>query len=219
TADITATPIRTARDQWLTIGPKRILERVPGEKSRWVAKPIPLSASTVNHRLRALENFFTVLGKPNPVRDVPEAEEPDAEPRGHSFALALEILGHMPDRTTPKKNGTHEPGSLSRVRFETMLWTGLPAVQLARLKPELVDWSVGTALVPRREKGKQSRRARRRREHPRPLFPQAQDALKRFFALGANRHFSSTSLARSVRRAIRPRMSYARRSGCRRFLS
>ena len=204
TADITATPIRTARDQWLTIGPKRILERVPGEKSRWVAKPIPLSASTVNHRLRALENFFTVLGKPNPVRDVPEAEEPDAEPRGHSFALALEILSFMPDRTTPKKNGTHEPGSLSRVRFEAMLWTGLNAVQLARLKPDVhIDWIAGTYLPPRRKKGKKSRRARRRHERPRPLLPQAITALKPFFALGANRRFSSTSLARSIRRAIR----------------
>jgi len=204
TADITATPIRTARDQWLTVGPKRILECVTGEKPRWIAKPLPLSASTVNHRLRALENFFTVLGKPNPVRDVPEAEEPDHEPRGHTFALALEILSFMPDRTTPKKNGTHEPGSLSRVRFEAMLWTGLPAVQLARLKPDVhIDWIAGTYLPPRRQKGKKSRRARRRQERPRPLLPQAIAALKRFFALEANRHFSSTSLGRSVRRAIR----------------
>lgn len=204
TAEITATPIRTARDQWLTVGPKRMLERVNGEKPRWVSKPLPLSASTVNHRLRALENLFTVLGKkPNPVREVPECDEPDPAPKGHTFQLGLEILAFMPDRTTPKKNGTHEPGSLSRVRFETMLWTGLPAVQLAGLKPDLVDWIAGTVLPPRRQKGRKSRRSKRRREQPRPLLPQAIQALKRFFALGANRRFSSTSLARSVRRAIR----------------
>lgn len=197
--------IRAARDRWLTIGPKRVLEKTKGEKVRWVSKAVPVSASAVNHRLRALENFFTVMYPKvsNPVREVPEADPPDQEPRGYSFALAQEVLAHMPDRTTPKKGGTHEPGSLSRVRFETMLWTGLPAVQLARLKPELVDWVAGTVLVPRRQKGKKSRRARRRQERPRPLLPQAIAALKRFFSLEANRQFSSTSLGRSVKRAIR----------------
>lgn len=115
-----------------------------------------------------------MLGKPNPVRDVPEIEQPDAEPRGHRFALALEIFSFMPDRTTPKKNGTHESGSLSRVRFEAMLWTALNAVQLARLKPDVhIDWIAGTYLPPRRKKGKKSRRARGRHERPRPLLPQA----------------------------------------------
>lgn len=203
--EIRTQPIHAARDRWLTIGPKRMLERVKGQQPRWVSRVTPLSASTVNHRLRALENFFTVMypKADNPVRHVDEATPPEALPRGQSFALALEILSHMPDRTTPKKGGTHEPGSLSRVRFETMLWTGLPAIQLARLTPALVDWRAGTVLVPRRLKGKKSRRARRRQERPRPLLPQALAALKRFFALSANRQFSSTSLGRSVRRAIR----------------
>lgn len=197
--------IRAARDQWLMVGPKRVLEKVKGETPVWVSKPIPLSASTVNHRLRALENFYTVLypKTDNPVREVPEADEPDVEPRGQTFKLGLEILSCMPDITSPKKGGTHEPGSLSRVRFETMLWTGLPAIQLMRLKPERVDWIAGTVLVPRRKKGKKSRRARRHQERARPLLPHALTALKRFFALGANTRFSSTSLARSVRRAIR----------------
>lgn len=206
-AEIAAAEIRTARDRWLTVGPKRVMVKPKGQPAKWIEKPIPLSASAVNHRLRALENLYTVLdGKhaPNPVREVQEAAEPDPQPRGHSFALALEILSCMPDRTTPKAKGTWERGSLSRVRFEAMLWTGLPAVQLARLKPELVDWFAPAVLVPRRHKGRTSRRARgRRAERPRPLLPQAADALKRFFALHANRAFSSTSLAQSVRRAIK----------------
>lgn len=203
--EIKSSRIRAAREQWLTIGPKRVLVKVKGEKPRWVSTAAPLSASAVNHRLRALENFFTVMypGKPNPVREVPEANEPEREPRGHSFALSLEILGFMPDRTAPIKGGAHEPGSLSRARFEAMLWTGLPAVQLGKLKPELIDWIAGTMLVPRREKGKKSRRARRRQERPRRLLPQAQEALKRLFALKGNRPFSSTSLGRSMHRAIR----------------
>lgn len=206
TSEITSVMIRACRDRWLTVGPKRMLQKTkPDEKACWVDLAVPLSASTVNHRLRALENLYTVLrpGQTNPVRDVPEADEPDQAPRGQSFALALEILSHMPDVTTPKKGGTHERGSLSRVRFEAMLWTGLPAVQLAGLRPDLVDWVSGTVLVPRRNKGKKSRRARRRQEQRRPLLPQAVAALKRLFALGANRPFSSTSLGRSMRRAIR----------------
>jgi integrase len=204
TAAIAATPIRTARDQWLTVGPKRVLERVTGEKPRWIAKALPLSASTVNHRLRALENFFTVLGKPNPVHEVPEATEPDPMPRGQTFALALEILSFMPDRTSPTKGGTYEPGSLSRVRYETMLWTGLSPVQLARLQPDVhIDWIAGTYLPPRRQKGKHSRRAKRRPDRPRPLLPQAIAALTRFFALGANRRFSNASIGKSVKRAAR----------------
>lgn len=205
TQAITAAAIRTARDQWLTVGPKRVLEKARGQKATWVNKPLPLAASTVNHRLRALENFFTVLhpDQPNPVRAVPEAHEPPPEPRGHTFALALEVLSYMPDVTKPVKGGTHEPGSLSRVRFEAMLWTGLPAVQLARLKPELVDWRAQTVLVPRRQKGKHSRRARTRQDQPRPLLPMAIAALKRFFALQANRQFSTSALAHSVKRAIR----------------
>lgn len=205
-AAVTPVRIRTQRDRWLTVGPQRVLEKRPGEKAVWVDRPIPLSASSVNHRLRALENLFTVLypGQPNPVRQVDEVEGPPAEPRGQSFAVALEILSFMPDVTKPRKGETIETGSLSRVRFETMLWTGLPAVQLARLKPEVhVDWIARTYLPPRRQKGKHSRRARRRRDQPRPLLPQAIAALKRFFALGANRRFSSASLGKSVKRALR----------------
>lgn len=203
--EITSQPIRAARDRWMTIGPKRVLETRKEQKPHWVSKAIPLSPSAVNHRLRALENFFTVMypHEENPVREVPEAIEPDAEPRGHSFALALEILAQMPDITTPKKGQAAEKGSLSRARFEAMLWTGLPAVQISRLTPEMVNWQAGTLTVPRRKKGRTSRRSRSRVSvKPRPLLPQAQDALKRFFALNGQRKFSSTSLSRSVHRAI-----------------
>lgn len=205
-AAVTPVRIRAQRDRWLTVGPQRVLEKAKGQPATWVERAIPLSASSVNHRLRALENFFTVLypTASNPVRHIDEVEEPAAEPRGHSFAIALEILSFMPDVTTPKKDETPEAGSLSRARFEAMLWTGMPAVQLGRLKPDVhIDWTAGTYLPPRRQKGKHSRRARRRQDQPRPLLPQAVAALKRFFALGANRHFSSSSLGRSVARAIR----------------
>jgi integrase len=207
--DITSVMIQTARDRWLTVGPKRVYVKATTETTtRWEDQPIPLAPATVNHRLRALENFFTVMngkGGANPVRDVDEAEEPEPQPRGQTFALALEILSFMPDRTAPKKGGTHESGSLSRVRFAAMLWTGLPPVQIARLAPEMVDWAAPAFLPPRRKKGRRARRARqrsRRSRQPKPLLPQAVEALRQLFALGANKPFSQSSLERSVRRAI-----------------
>lgn len=206
TLEIQSVRIRTARDQWLTIGPKRVLEKPAGKPARWVLRSVPLAASTINLRLRALENLFTVMypKTANPVREVDEVDDgKQADPRGYSFAIALEVLSYMPDVTTPKKGATAEAGSLSRVRFETMLWTSLPKIQLERLKPEHVDWIRSTVLPPRRQKGKRSRRARRHTMLPRPLLPQAIDALKRFFALGANRRFSASSLSRALKSAIR----------------
>jgi site-specific recombinase XerD len=199
--------IRAQRDRWLTVGPKRVLVKPAGEKARWEVRPIPLSASSVNHRLRALENFYTVLGGRdgyNPVREVDEAEPPEELPKGQTFALAYEILAHMPDVTTPKKGGAVEKGSLSRVRFETMLVTGFPAKQLGMLLPEHVNWDVPSVTPPKRLKGRRRRRARARRQvKPRQLMPAAVPVLRRFFAMGANRQFSSTSLGRSIKRAIR----------------
>jgi integrase len=184
-----------------------VLVKPPKEKARWEVRAIPLSASSVNHRLRALENLYTVLdgrGAYNPVREVDEVEPPDVQPRGHSFALAYEILSFMPDVTTPKKDGTHEKGSLSRVRFECMLMTGFPAKQLGMLQPEHVDWDVPSVVPPKRLKGRRSRRQRaNRHSKPRQLMPAAVPVLRRFFALEANKTFSSSSLRRSVKRAIR----------------
>ena len=180
--EITAVDIRAQRDRWLTTGPRMVQERGPDGKVVWIAKPLPLSASSVNHRLRALENLWTVLDgrhAPNPVRDVPEAIPPDPEPRGETFSLALEILSFMPDVTRPLKGGAVEPGSLSRVRFEAMLMTGLTPKQLAALKPEHVDWTVPAFVAPRRYKGRTSRRQRAGRPmKPRPLMPEAVAALR-----------------------------------------
>jgi site-specific recombinase XerC len=200
--------IRAQRDQWLTVGPKHVLVKPPdGGKARWEVLAIPLSASSVNQRLRALENMFTVLDgvkAANPVREVDEAEPPEELPKGQTFTLGYEILAHMPDITTPKKGGAIEAGSLSRVRFETMLVTGFPAKQLGKLLPTHVNWDVPSVTPPKRLKGRRRRRARARRKvKPRQLMPAAVPVLRRFFAMDANKPFSSTSLGRSVKRAIR----------------
>lgn len=201
TLSITSPDIHAQRDRWLTVGPKRVFVKGKG----WEPRPIPLSPHSVNLRLRALENLFTVLYStaPNPVRDVPEATEPDPQPKGQTFALAYEILSFMPDTTTPKKGGAVEKGSLSRIRFETMLVTGLTPRQLGALRPEHVNWSAQSLLAPKRLKGRRSRRQRARHaQKTRQLMPDALPVLKRFFAMQANRPFSQSSLRQSINRAI-----------------
>lgn len=205
--EITALDIRLARDAWRTKGPRHVQRKNPDTGVReWVAVPEPLAASSVNHRLRALENFFTVMypKADNPVRDVDECDEPPLQPKGQTFALGYEVLSFMPDRTAPKKGGTHEAGSLSRIRYETMLVTGLTPKQVGLLKDEHVDWTVPSLVPPRRIKGRRSRRARARQQpKARSLMPAALPVLRRLFAMKANRPFSETSLGRSVKRAIR----------------
>jgi site-specific recombinase XerD len=207
TATITSTQIHAARDQWLTSGPKRVQERQANGLIAWVEKPLPLAPQSVNLRLRALENFFTVLypQRPNPVRAVPECIPPDPEPRGETFSLALEVLSFMPDVTRPEKGGAVEPGSKSRVRFEVMLLTGLAASQVGRLTPEHIDWTIPAFIAPRRQKGRlghHRQRGRQRVNPPRPLLPEAVPVLRRLFALGANTPFKSASMTRSIKRAI-----------------
>ncbi len=58
-------------------------------------------------------------------------------------------------------------------------------------------------LPPKRLKGRRSRRARARQVKPRQLMPAAVPVRRRFFAMAANKPFPSSSLRRSVKRAIR----------------
>jgi integrase len=155
--------IRTARDEWLTVGPKLVQRRVRGER-QWVPVPAPLSASTVNKRLRALENLYTVLdGRKayNPVREVPEPQEPDAAPRGLSYAVVEALLELMPKSQT-------------RARLRVMAYTGLAQVEMAGLTRGDVDLEAGTVLVRRRRKGRGGKMA------PPALHPLSTDAVEAF---------------------------------------
>lgn len=208
TLTITSTQIRAARDQWLTIGPKRVQQRQATGQMAWIEQPLPLAPQSVNLRLRALENLFTVLypTHPNPVRAVDEVRPPPPAPRGETFSLALEILSFMPDVTTPKPGAVAEAGSKSRARFEVMLWTGLTLKQVGRLTPDAIDWTTATMRPPPRGKGRlghHRQRGRVRVTAARPLLPQAVAALRQLFALGANTPFQSSSITRSVKAAMR----------------
>src|SRR3990167_6826557 len=120
--------IRTLRDRWLTVGPKRTWQTVNG-KGQFVDVAEPLSASRVNQRLRALRNLWTVLdGKhaPNPVRDdVPEAVQPQSTPRALDYADIRRILDAMPDRGPGIKGEARATFSLAKVRTRVLAWTGI----------------------------------------------------------------------------------------------
>jgi len=193
--------IAAQRDAWITVGPKWVFVN----KQR-VLKPLPLSASEVCLRLRALENFYTVMypREPNPVREV--AEPVDLRPsiaRGQTFAIAREILSFMPNITAAIKGGSPEEGSLSRVRFEAMFLTGLTHKQIGALQPTDVNWDAPSVVAPLRAKGRMSRRSRPRAPKPRPLMPAAVPVLRELFRLEANKPFSRSSLYRTIKRAIR----------------
>lgn len=146
---ITSADIRAVRERWLTVGPR--------SKQRWINDPDtgkrvrcdelvaePLSASTVNHRLRALENFFTVMngrhGK-NPVRDVPEAVEVERPLRAIPPAAVRTIIAAMRD-------------SKSKARLLVEVETGLPHASLMRIEASDFNAKAKTVWVPGRKKGK-----------------------------------------------------------------
>lgn len=181
--------IRTARDEWLTVGPRLVQRRVNGERC-WVPVPKPLSASTVCKRLRALENLFTVLdGKRayNPVREVPEPTEPDAEPRGLSYAVVDRILEQMAPSQT-------------RARLRVMAYTGLAQVEIAGIKPRDLDLAGGTVLVRRRRKGRGGKMAPPALH---PLTAEGVAAFREFKRWGCWGDFSRSSMWAAFQRAAR----------------
>lgn len=206
--DITSAMIRAHRDRMLTTGPKRVRRKVKGVYQT-VLVAEPLSPGSVNRRLRALENLWTVLDgpqAPNPVRDVPECDEPPALARGSSFAVIQELLSYMPERTRPTKGVKRSwvGPSKTRARIAVELWTGLAHSQLEKLTPADVNFDTMTYFRPRRAKGRRGQRNRTAHgERPRPLLPQAAAAIRHLFAIGAGGKFSRSSLHKTFRRALR----------------
>lgn len=181
--------IRTARDEWLTVGPKLVQRCADGERW-WVPVLKPLSASTVCKRLRALENMWTVLdGKKawNPVREVPEPSEPDAAPRGLSYAVVDRILAQMAPSQT-------------RARLRVMAYTGLAQVEIKGITPADVNLEGGTVLVRRRRKGRGGKMAPPALH---PLTAEGVAAFRDFKALGCWGAFSTSSMWAVFQRAAR----------------
>lgn len=172
--DIRPSDIRAVRDRWLTEPRAKDDER-------------PVSPATVNKRLRALSNLWTVLDgrqSPNPVREVPEAQEPAPRTTRLDFETIERAIEAM-------------PASASRARIRVLAYTGWTGSDLGRMTAEHVDLKTGTADVPPRRKGKGAAGVTVR------LLPQAVEALKDLDRLNAWGPFSRSSLWRSFSRALR----------------
>lgn len=200
-ADIKPHEIRAVRDQWLTVGPRRRMQRVNG-KGQWIDVAEPLSASTVNHRLRALSNMWTVLDgrrAHNPVHDVPEANEPGGIPRAIHYDTIRLILAAMADRGRPVKDKPRPPESLAKVRARVMAWTGIEPTELGRLaEQDIVDGLEAAVLaVPGRRKGSGAP------ARYVPLNEEAVAALKDLVRLGACGPFNGRAVLRSWQIACR----------------
>lgn len=183
---ITAAQIRTWRDRWMT--------EPRGADAEGRALP-PYAASTINHRLRALSNLWTVLDgrrAPNPVREVPEVVEPDPLPRNLGFDVVGEILARVTDRSRPVKGQENkETKSKTLARLRVMAYTGLTYAQLGRLQREDVDLEGASFLSRRRSKGKGSKAERL------PLHEDAVEALRVFDALNCWGPFSGPSVRKT----------------------
>jgi integrase len=193
-ATIKAHEIRAQRDRWLTVGPKRVYDR---RRQAWTLVPEPLAASTVNHRLRALENLFTVLSPQgyNPVRDVPEADEPDEQDRSIPYDVIEMILAAMPDRGRGLKGQPRSTISKSKARLRLMAHTGLTPGQIMALTPADIDAELPAVRVPRRHKGRGAPGGWR------PFSADAVPALRAFIAADAWGSFSRDAMRQSWQRA------------------
>lgn len=174
---ITSAEIRGQRDAWLNEG---------------------YAASTVNHRLRALSNLWTVLDgrrAPNPVRDVEEANEPDGEPRAVPIELLQQLIDAMPDVGHAAKGKRRPSRSKTKARLALMIWTGLTHKEISRLSRR--DWNDvnGTLFVQGRRKGKggASRLV--------PLQQRGRKAMRDFDAADAWGTFERSAFHASFRRA------------------
>src|SRR5262245_20383527 len=145
--------IRAVAQRWLKVGPKRKRQLV-NDVGVYVDVAEPLGASTVNHRLRALSNFYTVLKYTNPVREVPESDESHGIPRAIDYGATIPaILAAMADRGRGKRGEKREKESRGKVCARVMAWTGCEYTELTRVSLEDIMFDKRVLVVPPRRKG------------------------------------------------------------------
>jgi integrase len=178
---ITAGEIRAQLELWRTKGPRCVQIR-----GKWIPRPGPLSAQTVNHRRTALMALYTALdgrSARNPARDVDRYQGADDEPR----ALPLDLVDSALGALKPSKG---------RARLKLLRWTGWPHKQIGQLKAEHINWKAREVHITSRRKGKGWT------ERVLPVLPQALEALREFDRADAYGEFSASSLRQLWRRAL-----------------
>jgi integrase len=181
---------------------------IRGIKTRWATTPRapgrpPLSAGTINKRLRSLSNLYALLDgarADNPVRDVPEEREPEPLARALPADAIAAILGALPDAGQPVKGQPRTPVSKAKIRLRCLAYCPITTKQLAQLRPADVNLETGMIRLPARAKGRGAAAVWQ------PLLPAARAAFADFHREGLYGGFS----LRTVRRAFQ---AAARRAG------
>jgi len=182
---LTAGEIRAQRDRWTT-APRSATDRRP------------VSAGTINKRLRALSNLYAVLDgprAPNPARDVDELREPVAEARAVDYAVIARIIKAMPDRGRPRKGHAPPDVSATKLRVACLAYCQITPKQLKALTPSDLDLAAGLVRLPARAKGRGADAVWV------PLLPKAVGAFRAFDAANLYGPFSQHSLRKSWSRA------------------
>lgn len=148
---ITSADIRAQRDRWMT-NPRAT------HPTHTRTKSVPVSAATINKRLRALSNLYRVLDGSqahNPVRDVPELREPARRQRTLTHDDLRKIIAALSDRGTATARGKPRPRfSPTKIRIRCLSFCQITPKQLGQLTPADVDL-VGKRLhLPARAKGR-----------------------------------------------------------------
>lgn len=158
------------------------------------------SASTCNKYRMALSHLWSTLdGKTNrnPLRDVPQFPEPEAEPRNLPDALVTQILEAFAKRGAPKKGQKRAAISLAELRLRVMWRTGLSPAEIMRIQPGDLRLDDAAVYVRRRQKGKGSDGMLL------PLTPEGVTALQTFAAHQAFGPFSTHAVYRGWALACR----------------
>jgi len=185
---ITPADIRRVRDQWMT-------------EARSQTDTRPVGPATINKRLRALSNVWTVLDgrrSENPVRDVPELREPDPEPSGLTYDHIKAIIAALPDLgRAPKKGATRPTVSPTKIRIRCLSYCQVTPKQLTQLTPADLDLDVKRLRLPARMKGRGAKAIWT------SLVPEAVEAFRDFDRHDCYGPFSQSSLRKSFKAAAR----------------
>ena len=185
-----------------------------------------LASNTLRHRVRALRVCYRTLdGKaaPNPCAGLEAIPKPKGDVRDVPVELVQLLLANLPDRGRPVRGQTKDNGpgrstvSLSKIRLHVMAWTGLPQMQLERLRRRDVRFEAAELYRRPRRKGQGVEGSWTK------LIPPAVEALRAYDAAKLwEQPFSRDSLKntwkRTVTRTFKAAAAEAERTGNRTLL-
>lgn len=114
------------------------------------------AASTRKHRLRVLRVLYRDLdgaSAPNPTAGITVPQNRNPPPREIPVALVELLLANLPDCGRPVKGEKRSTVSETKIRLRVMAWTGLPQMQLERLRAQDVNFTAGKMRFHKRIKG------------------------------------------------------------------